>query len=257
MRIEILGPGDRSGIDRFSIAVISGAASFDEVRGAFHQVATEHGGRGSCFLTLDSLHQCLYTSTHARHAYGLDGDLDSPADESAMNVAAYELQLFRTARQALDDPARRIGWSEMTALETTTAHIAALLELNRRPDLLLEARHVVQCVPGSRDDDALANIPNGYFEGDWSPFQTSAVVNRICQRHSYSLLGIGASTLTFLSTIGNPSNRNISALVQDLQYLYGHPQSWAWSPLAETLAASPILILGYTDNFADRVGRHR
>ncbi|ACU70920.1 conserved hypothetical protein [Catenulispora acidiphila DSM 44928] len=48
--------------------------------------------------------------------------------------------------------------------------IDALVALNRDPGLLLDDRHVVQCLPTDDSLDLLADIPNGYFTDDWSPF---------------------------------------------------------------------------------------
>jgi hypothetical protein len=65
--------------------------------------------------------------------------------------------------------------------------------------------------------------------------------------------GIGASTLGFVNTFDHPGQRDIPALIADLQHLYGHPELSAWQELAQILGASSTLILGYADDFAELV----
>ena len=154
----------------------------------------------------------------------------------------------------LNDPESMVEWDELSGtLVTVESDIDALVELNCNPGLLLGDVHVVQNVPVDGDSSLLAGIPNGYFEGDWTPFQNLAVTRRLVERHGYVPMGIGASTLGFVSTVDYPEQRDISALIEDLQHLYGHPESSAWQELAQILGASSTLILGYSEDFAELV----
>lgn len=244
----------RRGLDRFSVALIKGASSFAELFDAFQQVGAGQVANGRSFVTLDDLNQCLNTSGHAANEHGFGDDLDYPDDDDAEAVDAYEAALFEATGRALRDLGRMVAWEQLRGeLTTSETDIDALSDLNRQPDLLLDDAHVVQCLPGRHHDDLLANIPNGYFSVDWNPFQLRAVVKRICERHNYVLFGIGASTLGFVRQLDSTTDQDVPALVEDLKHLYGQQESSAWQRLEATLATSPILILGYTEDFAHLV----
>lgn len=235
------------GLDRYSVALLS-AATFDDLLDGFNRVAAEHPD-GRCFLTLDDLNQCRYTSGHAAGKHGFDDEVDYPDDDTPQAVADYEAALFAASLKALRDPAHAVAWQDLPGtLDTDLGDIDALVRLNREPDLLLDDLHVVQCLPTDADEDLLANLPNGYFTSDWTPFQCQAVVQRLCGDHGYALLGIGASLLGFLST--TDAERDTAALIGDLQALYGQPESPSWVELAQVVRHSPVLLLGYTEDFA-------
>lgn len=241
------------GLDRYSVALIS-AATFDGLLDGFNRVADEHR-EGRCFLTLDDLNQCRYTSGHAASKHGFDDEVDYPDDDTPEAVADYEAALFAASLKELRDPERAVGWEELPGtLATVPEDIDALVRLNREPSLLLDDLHVVQCLPTAADEDLLANLPNGYFAADWDPFQCRAVVERLCGRHGYALLGLGASLLGFVTqprSLSLSKGRATDPLISDLQALYGQPESPAWAELAEVVRHSPVLLLGYTEDFAD------
>lgn len=239
------------GVDTFSVALILKPASFDDLLTTFWQIEAAHRTRGRVFLTLDDPDQCLYTSGHARGKHDLDAGVDYPEHDDAAAVRGYEVALLQATRAVLRDPNRVLAWEQACgALVTSEADIGALAELNRRPSLVLDKVHVVQCLPIEDDADLLANLPNGYFAGDWSPFVCRAVAVHLAERHGYVLFGIGARTLGFRRPQG-ADHRAVWALVDDLRALYGHPDAHAWVELAATLAASPCLLLGYAEDFAE------
>lgn len=240
----------RRGIDRYSIALITHPTTFSTLRDEVIRLSALNSGR--TFVTLDNLSQCLYTSGHAVNSHDLDGDVEYPDDDSRSALDDYEAAVFSTALGVLDDPEKTVDWSDLSgALVTVETDIHALVELNRHPDLLLDDVHVVQSVPDSSASSLLANIPNGYFESDWTPFQSLAVTRRLAERHGYEPWGIGASTLAFLSVLDDPAERDAAALIEDLQHLYGHPNAPAWAELSRVLSAQSVLILGYTEDFAE------
>lgn len=239
------------GVNRLSVAVITAAQSFDALLAAFRRVEAAHGGDGRCFLTLDDPNQCLYTSGHARGKHDLDGDVQYPDDETDDAVRAYDTAVFESARTVLTDPDRAVRWEDVCgSLVTVPSDIDALVALNRDPGLVVDDVHVVQCLPTRDDIDLLADLPNGYFAGDWTPFESYTVARRMRERHGYELAGIGASTLGFLSVL-DPEVRDVDALIADLRELYGQRDADAWNELGDVLRGSPTLLLGYTENFAD------
>ncbi|MEV6903222.1 hypothetical protein [Amycolatopsis sp. NPDC051372] len=106
------------------------------------------------------------------------------------------------------------------------------------------------------DDLVIAGIPNGYFTSDWTVFQNHAIVRRMAT-HGYRHFGIGASLLGF-DRVAAPTTEQARALVADLTHLYGAPGApgvAAWDELAGLLPERCLLLLGYTENFPDMVGR--
>lgn len=242
---------DHKGVDTFSCALILKPAGFDDLLDAFWKIEAAQRTRGRAFLTLDDANQCLYTSGHARGKHDLDAGLDCPEHDDAKAVRDYEVVLLQAARAALRDPNRSLAWEQVCeSLHASEADIDALAELNRSPALVLDTVHVVQCLPVQDGVDLLANLPNGYFEGDWSPFACHAVALRLRERHGYELFGIGARMLGFMR-LGSADHLATQALIDDLRGLYGHADAPAWIHLAATLAESPCLLLGYTEDFAD------
>lgn len=252
MQVTKLPAEGRTGVNPFSIAEIEGPESFAELLTAFRGI--DNGRRpkkGRCFLTLDGLNQCLSTRGHAGEDNGFEDGINYPESSSPRAVAAYYRRLFRAGAAALRNPRRIIPWGSVnTVLIAEPDDIRALVILNKNPDLVLDKRHLVRCLPTDEGADLLAHIPNGYFEGDWNPFECHAVARRLSERHGYEMFGIGASTLGFLSVL-DAGERDWDALISDLQELYGHPAAPAWADLAPVLRESPVLLLGYTQEFAE------
>ena len=248
--VTLLPAEGHRGVGTFSVAVIESAGSFDALMEAFRRVEADHRRQGRCFVTLDDLGQCLYTSGHARAMYELDEGIDYPQEDTPEALAAYEVARFHVGVTVLRDPARVVAWETVCgSLAIEPEDIDALVALNHRPDLVLDDQHVVQCLPTDDAADLLADIPNGYFAADLSPFDNHAIARRMSERHGYALFGVGAATLGFFSTIG-ADERDWDALLADLQQLYGDQGAVAWAELVPVLRESRVLLLGYTEDFA-------
>jgi len=238
------------GVDTFSVAMIERAESFGALLEAFRRIAAEHRARGRCFVTLDSLNQCLYTSGHARDANDLDGAVEYPEKDTREALAAYDAELFKAVGATLRKFSAARSWESVCGSRVVASDdVDALVAMNRDPGCVLDKCHIVQCLPTDDAADLLANIPNGYFDGDLDPFQCHSLARRLSDRHGYALFGIGASTLGFLSEI-DAQERDWDALIADLQELHGHQDSAAWDALVPLLRESPVLLLGYTEEFA-------
>ena len=258
--ITLLPAEGSRGVDTFSVAVIERAESFGALLGVFRGVEAEHRGRSRCFVTLDGLNQCLYTSGHARDANELDEGVGYPEKDTREALAMYDAALFTAVGAALRRSGGAASWESVCgSLVVASDDVDALVAMNRDPGCVLDKRHIVQCLPTDDGADLLANIPNGYFDGDLDPFQCHAVARRLSERHGYEMFGIGASALGFLSVVDS-GERDWDALVGDLQELYGRRDSGAWEGLVPLLRESPVLLLGYTEDFAALVegaGRRR
>ena len=245
MKIIPLPAEDRQQIDAFSIAHIDDSGTFAELCGAFRRVAA--GREGRCFLSLDSLDQCIYTSMHSVERFDMDEELtlDVPEDGTPEQLRAYDLAKFELIRDVLSDPARAVDFgSAGEELAIGEDAVSALVTIQRNPEAILEESHVVQCLPTSDPVDLLANIPNGYFDGDIGPFGNVAIARRMLI-HGYELFGIGARLLGFTRTM-----KPTPALIEDLKLLYRR-ESDAWDELLPTLVDSRFLFLGYTEDFPE------
>lgn len=247
MEIVLLPAEGRQQIDTFSVAHIDDPLTFAELYDAFRNVAA--GRAGKCFLSLDSLDQCVYTSMHAVEKHDMDDELtlDVPEDEDPEQLRAYDVAKFKLIRDILGDPDRAVGFdSAGEELDIDEDIVSALVRIQRNSEAILEEFHVVQCLPTSDPVDLLANIPNGYFDGDIGPFGTVAVARRMLT-HGYELFGIGARLLGFIRT-----TEPTLALVEDLKLLY-RQKTGAWEELLSVLADSRFLFLGYTQDFPEVV----
>lgn len=242
----------RPGISAFTVAFIDNPGSLGDLLESFRLVEAEHRRSGRCFLTLDDLSQCLYTSGHARDRYEL-ADVDYPEEETPEARAGFEQQRFAAAQKSLRSPVTASAWDSMVDRRTTSADdIDALATLNEHPDVILDDVHVVSCLPTDLDADLLAAIPNGYFSGDWTPYDCFALTERLASVYGYSLIGMGSRTMAFSRVV--EEGRVTEPLLADLQQIYGHAdQTDAWDRLRSTLTHAPLLLLGYTEDFAELV----
>ena len=208
--------------------------------------------------TLDDIQQGSYTSGHASQDDRLylasppDMDWDDPAQE-----AAWDLQALQHRARQLREAQGPQRWAEACgSLALSGSDIDALLAANRSPDLLLDDVVYIQRLPLAIDDPLIAGQPNGYFSADWDSFQNHAIHQRLAQQHGYQLYAMGAAWMA-LARPQPPDAAQAQALVEDLRALYAsgdeallaHP---GWQALPAVLQTQRILVMGYTDDMADR-----
>lgn len=208
--------------------------------------------------TLDDLQQGSYTSGHASQddrlylASPADMDWDDPAQE-----AAWDLKALQHRALQLRNAQRPDSWAEVCgSLSTSPDDIAALVAANRAPDLLLDDVVYIQRLPLASDDPLIAGQPNGYFSADWDSFQNHAIHQHLAEQHGYALFAMGASWMA-LARAEPPDAAQAQAIVADLQALYAtgdeellaHP---GWQALPALLQSQRSLVLGYTEDMADR-----
>jgi hypothetical protein len=239
------------GIDRYSVAIVREPATAGELLAAVLRIGD--GREGRTFALLDDPDQCLYTSGHAINGHDLDAGVTYPDDDSVAALDRYEAELFAAVLSSLGASDPVAAWVSIPEeFATDTSDIDALVSLHRDPSPLLEAVHVVQRVPEASVDGLLADVPNGYFSSDWTPFQSLAVTRRLHERHGYEPWAIGARILAFHRP-ADAAALDVDALIADLQHLYRQRDSPAWGELAELLRSSTLLFLGYTEDFAELV----
>ncbi|MEU1428003.1 hypothetical protein ABZ412_13100 [Nocardia sp. NPDC005746] len=248
---ETIGPVTRERWNTNTVARIDEVDSFSELLTAVDSLRGKYAP-ARLLCSLDGVGQCQYTSIHASFDDRL-GYEEHEFEEDDFTAAhhADNAHIDRIAA-VLDDPDLRVEWEALAGTRNgdgAETDVKALVEVNRQPDRAVDEVVVVQRVPVSRDDLALVGIPNGYFEGDWDTFQNHAMARRMAI-HGYRHIGTGASLLGFDRPTA-PTSEQAQAVVADLASLYGAPDSSAWSELATTLCGQRILLIGYTEDFAD------
>ncbi|MEA5363207.1 hypothetical protein VA596_27000 [Amycolatopsis sp., V23-08] len=254
MRVTRYAPSEkvlRGRLNTNTVARLDEVATFTELLEVLAGLRTEHGP-ARILCTLDDVGQCAYTSGHASEDDRLWFDAGDPdEDDPAAQRRADDARATHVAA-ALEDPAERVAWDDLPGERLGgEADVAALVAVNRTPDTFLDDVVLVQRAPVSRDDLAVAGLPNGYFTSDWNVFQNHAVIRRMAG-HGYRHIGIGASLLGF-DRAAAPSAKEAEAVVADLKHLFGAPGAAGWAELAALLPQRPLLLLGYTENFPDMI----
>ncbi|MFF0613540.1 hypothetical protein ACFYUD_33235 [Nocardia tengchongensis] len=248
---ETIGPVTRERWNTNTVARFDEVDSFSELLTVLDSLRGKHAP-ARLLCSLDDVDQCQYTSIHASFDDRLG--YEEHEYEEGDFTAAHHADNARIDRIAavLDDPDLRVDWEALVGTRNgdgAEADFKALVEVNRQPDRAVDDVVVVQRVPVSRDDLALAGIPNGYFDGDWDTFQNHAIARRMAG-HGYRHIGTGASLLGFARPTA-PTYEQAQAVVADLASLYGASDSSAWSELATIFCGQRVLLIGYTEDFAD------
>ncbi len=193
---------------------------------------------------------------HAWEAHELelpDDEWDAPAKgEEWTEEASERFELAQASRLARllvaqrGDPAAGVA----ERLNIGDEEIAALARVNRDPDLILDDVSELLVVPVDADDLVLAGAPNGYFPSDLEVLENHTIAWHLQQRFGYRFFGEGASWLGYDREEALSAAEAIE-VVDELRSIYATAESQAWGEVADALTGSSILLLGYTDNFAD------
>lgn len=255
MRIESIDyrePCRYRPVDTFSHLRLSEIGSLREVLAVLDGLRKDQP-EARFLCTLDDLGQCCYTSGHAGDGerLRLDADIDF---EDPQAVHAWEASKLAHIAAQLQAPQHRLSWDQVAGTQDAGDEgIQALLAMNRDPDAVLDQVAYVQRLPVASDDLLIAGLPNGYFTCDWDVFQNHAVIRHLQERYAYRFFGIGASWLGFVREEPMGAD-DADRLVVELRRLYGQAdarQVATWLELSLTLQRSEVLLLGYTENFAD------
>lgn len=255
MRIESIDyrePCRYRPVDTFSHLRLSEIGSLREVLAVLDGLRKDQP-EARFLCTLDDLGQCCYTSGHAGDGerLRLDADIDF---EDPQAVHAWEASKLAHIAAQLQAPQHRLSWDQVAGTQDAGDEgIQALLAMNRDPDAVLDQVAYVQRLPVASDDLLIAGLPNGYFTCDWDVFQNHAVIRHLQERYAYRFFGIGASWLGFVREEPMRAD-DADRLVVELRRLYGQAdarQVATWLELSLTLQRSEVLLLGYTENFAD------
>ena len=210
--------------------------------------------------TLDDVSQCSYTSGHASQDERLylddpeDMDWEDPAQEQALTLALLQHRVAQLQRPELEQDWAQVCGTLLLAAED----VDALLQANRRPEVLLDEVVYVQRLPVPDDELMIAGQPNGYFSADWDSFQNHAVIRHLAAQYGYRFFGMGAAWMGFVRA-SLPDAVLIDRLIEDLRMLYGQGQDEVrehagWAQLASVLLSRRTLLLGYAEGLAEGLG---
>lgn len=235
--------------DSNTIAVVEDVATLDALLAAVDDLRAE-AAPARLLVTLDDVAQCTYTSGHASEDERLDAQLEDLDWEDAAALARHDDATARFVAEQLDRPELAADWTRLADVRVSgPADVEALVRLNRDPDLALDDTCAVQRVPVGRDDLVIAGMPNGYFTCDWNTFQNHAIVRRMAG-YGYRHVGIGAALLGF-DRSSPLDEKQTDGVIADLVTLYGSGASVGWAELRSILLSSRVLLLGYTEDFAE------
>jgi len=247
-------PFPYSPVDTFSHVRLSDIESLSQVLSLMQQLQDTYP-QEHFLCTLDDVNQCCYTSMHASEddlLYVASDDVDFDDQKS---IHAYELRKLNHIVTQLNTPTLQVKWANVIdTLGVATEDFDALIEINRRPDRVLDDIVYIQRLPVSSNTDLIAGLPNGYFSCDWNIFQNHAIIRHMAQQHQYRFFGIGASWLGFVrdKAINTLQAHALAADVIDLYGLHDHAKTNNLKvKLVEIFEASTVLLLGYTETFRD------
>lgn len=240
----------------FATVQVSGYGGVGELVDLVREARTAVPGQ-RVLVTLDDSAQASYTSMHAWEADKLeipDDAWDAPGPDEEWDEATSErFELAQASHLAHALVAQR-GAVDLTGIAAklgVDAHgIAALVQVNRQPELILDDVAELLTVPVDADDLVLAGAPNGYFSEDLDVFANHAIAWHLQQRFGLRLFGEGAAWLGFeRAAVLLPGEA--AELVADLALIYGNSDAPAWADLVAALTGRDVVLFGYSANFPD------
>lgn len=248
MQIIEVNRNEGQGINSFSTHAIADGSSFMEVLAGLDQVAaqTPH----SCYITVEFPSQLEYTMGHATERF--EFDTETNYDEPEVDSDA---KIYRRTYEAFRDPNQARSWESLSGKMTATDDdLDQFIQVHTKLDHLVEPQHFVQQVPSDDPIDYLACAPNGYFDGDFNPFENAAIVRRFCGTHGLRFLGMGAESLVFITADRLPPKPPlVAAIIADMKHLYGNADSAVWQEITRALAQSAVVVLSYSRGFFETI----
>ena len=226
---------------------LSGKPSLAECWQIAAGLLVDHPGHRP-LVTLRHQKQAYYTSFHGCDVHGVDvylgEDLSYLSEEEVLEVWAQKdppPPLIHRRQDALSRGAPE--WSAMAAAlpvppkesDPVTA-TAGVLDVT-------EDSPVLYLVPSETAAGALTALPNGYFAGDLTPFQTYALARRMEEAHGLALFGMGAPWLAFAAD-GPIGTAAASGIARDIGHLFDSDD--LAGALEAVLIEQTFLILPYT-----------
>lgn len=186
---------------------IKGNFTLKEIETVWREKRSDHPGH-VLFATLDDYGQASYTSGHCTDTHELDDETGH--DLSGLGPACFEdgehvgylttkaefpIRLANFLKKAREqDPKEIKGALSWNAERDESESLIAGDNVNA---LFREDKAYLQIVPVQHSYEAIAAFPNGYFQGDFSPFQNYVLAKQLHDAFGLDLFGIGATYLGF------------------------------------------------------------
>lgn len=196
-------PRDAGGLTTLCPTYVIHPTGFEDLRHWRQMVAARHP-EARLLASLDNLGQAGYTAFHALETHGLDAtdthDL-STLPQSCFEDGAhlgylstheeFPLRLANFQAGRAKAPARdgKLSWVDPDQQ-------VCVDQVNADPDAVVHGPGIVQAVPVACAADLIAAFPNGYFDGDMTPFDVHALATCL-DEIGYELIASGASYLAF------------------------------------------------------------
>lgn len=206
--------------------VCTGEFGIDQLLDTISQLQSEHPGT-HLIASLDDF-QASYTSFHASDKYNLESEnghdlsqlppscFDDEGEYLAEFSTREEFEIFeKNFRKQLTE----IPYKEICArLRKFTPQIEDKTYWGHCEDMsqMLDGEARILAAPFDTAHEALIAFPNGYFQGDLTPFENFELARHLDERNGLKLFGVGSSYLAFA-----PSRGLTKEDVDSLLYLLG------------------------------------
>jgi hypothetical protein len=255
MEIKSLKPNQSNGEILFESYLMEECESFDQLLEVYQRFK-DTNLKKSIIITLDTLGQAEYTSTHAI----LANDLDSIEgyDLSTVDPVAFEngehigylstASEFFIRKDNFLKQTKNVDFSEACnrGLSIEPEEIITLQKVNNAPMEYLDKQIILKIVPVEKSYEAICGFPNGYFSGDLNPFENYALAKHLFEKYEYELFGIGASLIGFIKNSVLDEDK-AEDLMDDLASLYDSEKD-LFRNLVQSIKEKKYLFLKYTEN---------
>ncbi len=204
---------------------------------------------------LDDIHQAQYTSMHSIIYNELD-------DTKGYDLSALDSSCFEDGEHigTLTTPEeyfiRESNFLKKYRDSTFESVFSKKLVIEDKDDLILANKDITTLFdyktttyilksPVKNCYKSIIFFPNGYFSGDFSPFENYYFSKLLEETYGYSLFGQGASYLAFYRESPNDTGTNIN-LVNQLINLYSNGKSLQ-SYFLDIVNNKQLLVLRYTE----------
>lgn len=172
---------------------LSGNFTLNDVADFVQDKQKEHPNH-RLFATLDDFDQACYTFGHACRAHLEEDEIEGYWEaEDIRDVLTFDKRINNFKKHLANTPLGTIfgggSWND----ESGQTPSIKTQDWQER-----EKFAYVQIVPITCAADALISFPNGYFDGDYSPFENYRLIEALEKDFGFEAFGIGANYIGFM-----------------------------------------------------------
>jgi len=173
---------------------LSGNFTVDDIAN-FVAEKTAENAPNRLFAILDDFDQACYTFGHACNSHLKEDTIEALWDaEGIHKVWSFEKRAANFKSLLREVPETQIYGKRFWQDKTAEFPSIKATDWTQR-----ETLSYVQIVPVESSAEALISFPNGYFNDDYSPFETYRLIDMLEKEFSLSAFGIGANYIGFSS----------------------------------------------------------